>query len=179
MRASLVDSVFDVAEWFLDTALNDGDALSPVRLQHLMFLAQGYYSALTKGERLMPCFFIADERGPLEPNSFRIYNNARRPNITISSLPETAENLLDAVWRKFGAYSADFLSRMVLQHDPYIQAMANGKKTEISLKSMADFYGHGGGSKQTPSAEAFEKPRIMRSQSGKTVTVTKWMPKKK
>ena len=53
MLAPASESVFDVAEWFLDTALNDGEYLQPMKMQYLMFLAQGYYAALTKGQRLL------------------------------------------------------------------------------------------------------------------------------
>ena len=62
MTASASESVFDVAEWFLDTALNDGEYLQPMKMQYLMFLAQGYYAALTKGQRLIPSVFIATAR---------------------------------------------------------------------------------------------------------------------
>ena len=53
------DSVFDVTEWFLDTALNDGEYLQPMKMQYLMFLAQGYYAALTDGKRFIPAVFLA------------------------------------------------------------------------------------------------------------------------
>ena len=41
MEIPPAESVFDVAEWFLDTALNDGEYLQPMKMQYLMFLSQG------------------------------------------------------------------------------------------------------------------------------------------
>ena len=49
MEIPPAESVFDVAEWFLDAALNDGEYLQPMKMQYLMFLSQGYYAALTQG----------------------------------------------------------------------------------------------------------------------------------
>ena len=177
MRIPVVNSVFDVSEWFLKTAVSDNDPLTPLRLQHLLFLTQGYYAALSKGKLLMPCLFVATARGPVEPNSFRVYADGRA-GITASPLPQDVLPLLDGIWRKFGAYSAEFLEKNILEHDPVTKALAHGENTEISLDGMIDFYGNGGQNSKTP-PRTFDKPRIMRSQTGKTVTVKKWEPKKR
>ena len=73
MEIPPAESVFDVAEWFLDAALNDGEYLQPMKMQYLMFLSQGYYAALTQGKRFVPGIFLAAERGPVEPNSYRLF----------------------------------------------------------------------------------------------------------
>jgi len=177
MQIPLVRSVFDVSEWFLKTADSDNDRLTPLRLQHLLFLTQGYYAALSKGKLLMPCLFVATAHGPVEPNSFCVYAGGR---IKIDALPPPKEvlSLLDGIWRKFGAFSAEFLERNVSEHDPVIKALMHGENTEISLSDMSAFYGKNGKNAKVPSSQTFDKPRIMRSQTGKTVAVKKWEPKK-
>ncbi len=175
MLAPASESVFDVAEWFLDTALNDGEYLQPMKMQYLMFLAQGYYAALTKGQRLIPSVFIATARGPVEPNSYKLYA-ATRPPITRTPFDRTVSAFLQTVWRKYGAYSADYLARLISAHAPYAEAFAEGENTEISLEKMTIFYTQGKNTTATPSARSFEGTRVMRSQTGKTVAVKKWIP---
>ncbi len=175
MTASASESVFDVAEWFLDTALNDGEYLQPMKMQYLMFLAQGYYAALTKGQRLIPSVFIATARGPVEPNSYKIYASAR-PLISRTPFNRTVSAFLQTVWRKYGSYSADYLGRLIAAHAPYAEAFAQGENTEISLALMTEFYTQGKNTPATPNAASFTATRVMRSQSGKTVAVKKWIP---
>ena len=64
---SAVDSVFEIAFWFSDRALNDNEYLQPIKLQYLMFLAQSYYAVAYEGKRLVPAIFVAEVVGPIEP----------------------------------------------------------------------------------------------------------------
>ena len=67
MRPTAVESCFEIACWFLDRALNDGEYLQPQKLQRLMYLAQAYFGVVQNGAKLMPATFIAAPDGPLEP----------------------------------------------------------------------------------------------------------------
>ncbi|MGN0904757.1 MAG: Panacea domain-containing protein [Alphaproteobacteria bacterium] len=169
------ESVFDVAEWFLDTALNDGEYLQPMKMQYLLFLSQGYYAALTKGGRLIPSVFVATERGPVEPNSYRLYA-VTRPPLVRRPMEETVSAFLLTIWRRFGSYSCDYLGRLLATHEPYARAFAKGPGTEISLELMAEFYTQGRRTPGTPEARNLGQTRVMRSQTGKTVAVKKWIP---
>ncbi|MBR1946410.1 MAG: hypothetical protein IJ846_09020 [Alphaproteobacteria bacterium] len=178
MEIPPVDSVFDAAEWFLDTALNDGEYLQPMKMQYLMFLAQGYYAALTKGKRFVPSIFLATERGPVEPNSYRLYGS-ERPTLTPHKMNRVTASFLQTIWARFGAYSPDYIYKLISAHSPYVEAFAAGAETEISLSAMADFYaGRAEKDERLKNAE-FGATRILRSQTGKTVAVKKWIPKKK
>ena len=174
MNAPGTESAFDVAEWFLDTALNNREYLQPMKMQYLMFLAQGYFAAMTAGKRLMPCIFIATERGPVEPNTYKIYAQ-RRPDFTRAPMPKHVSELLDGIWRRFGAYSAGYLGKMLCGHLPVAEALSNGNNTEIRLKSMTEFYAKA----STAGDDMSNRPRMLRSQSGKTVCVKRWEPGKK
>ncbi len=140
MPAAAVDSAFDIAYWFVDRALNDNEYLQPQKMQRLMYLSQAYFAVAYSGRRLMPALFIADELGPLEPNVYRACA-IQRPAIEPRPLGEAVEHFLDSIWRRFGPHSADYLSRLVMGHPPYLDAVTKGPKMEITLQAMATFYG--------------------------------------
>ena len=95
-----VSNAFDVAFFFADMALAENEYLQPQKLQGLMFLAQSYYVAAFKGRKLMPAVFVADERGPLEPNVYMAFSKGR-PDIDADLfLPHEVESFLDGIWRR-------------------------------------------------------------------------------
>ncbi len=182
MASAAVESSFDVAFWFIDRALDDNEYLQPQKLHRLMFLSQAYFAVAYHGRMLMPAIFVASELGPIEPNVFRACA-LQRPPIEPSPMPEMVTHFLDSVWRRFGSHSAESLSRQVNAHAPYRAALTKGPRSEITLKAMIDFYGKKASA--TPEAAVAVgappigqvlRPRVMRSQSGKPVSVQKWMP---
>ena len=74
-----VDSVFDIAFWFADRALNENEYLQPLKLQYLLYLSQSYYAIASNGKRLFPAIFVAGEEGPIEPSLNRAWSKGR-PN---------------------------------------------------------------------------------------------------
>lgn len=178
MEIPPAESVFDAAEWFLDTALNDGEYLQPMKMQYLMYLSQGYYAALTQGKRFIPGIFLATERGPVEPNSYRVYGS-QRPVLSYRSINRRTTSFLQTIWARFGAYSTDYIYGLISIHAPYAEAFAAGKDTEISLQAMAEYYSGIASKDERLHSVQFGATRIMRSQSGKTVAVKKWIPQKK
>lgn len=189
MKPPICDTPFDVAVWLTDRAMQDGEYLQPQKLHRIMYLAQAYYAAASKGQRLMPAIFITSTFGPIEPCTFRAFENGR-PEIQVRSIPDAQKHFLDSVWRRFGAHTVDYLNRMIGEHSPYLEAQMAGPRGEISLDSMVAFYGRqrsaaeeqgtGGGATRTPpSVEQVMRPRVMRSHKGKPVNVHPWMPKKR
>ena len=175
MEIPTLPSVFDATEWFLDTALNDGEYLQPMKMQYLMYLAQGYYAAVSGARRFIPSVFVATARGPVEPNSYRVYSSAR-PVLHYQSLDRKTVSFLETIWRRFGAYSADWLFKTICGHDPYARALASGENTEIGIDDMAAFYSGKSDGFQNPAASGM---RVLRTGTGKTVAVKKWIPAKK
>lgn len=192
MAAPATGSSFDVAYWFIDRALNDSEYLQPQKLHRLMYLAQAYFAAAYRGRLLMPAIFVADPFGPIEPNVFRACA-IQRPPIEPVRLPDEVHHFLDSVWRRFGHHSVEYLNRQVMGHPPYGEALAQGAGSVISLKAMVAFYGQkaaqpaeptaaGAASAPVPTLTAptpvndLLRPRVMRSQSGKPVSVQRWAP---
>ncbi|MCA0201399.1 MAG: hypothetical protein LCH56_11240 [Proteobacteria bacterium] len=183
MRPTAVDSSFEVAFWFLDRAVEDGEYLQPQKLQRLMYLAQAYFGVLQHGAKLMPATFVARDEGPIEPTIFKALARGR-PAIDIKLIDEVPRHVLDSVWRQFGAHSIDYLDKLIKRHPPYADALAAGAGSEISLEAMIEFYGTQGTSRRpaaaqdAPSASKVLRPKVMRNHSGKPVTTTRWMPKR-
>ncbi|MBF0561319.1 MAG: hypothetical protein HQL37_04725 [Alphaproteobacteria bacterium] len=181
MLAPACDSVFDVVFWFIDRALNDKEYLAPQKMHRLLYLAQAYFAAINRGRRLVPAIFIAHELGPLEPNVFRIFQSSERPYIERLMVPEAIEPFLDTVWRRFGHYSADYLSRALKLHQPYADALKEGPRTEITIAAMTRFYSRKRSDSEArvataPNVERLIKPRVLRTQTGKPVAVKQWLP---
>lgn len=194
MRRIAADTCFDVAFWLIDRALDDNEYLQPQKLHRLLFLSQAYFAVASHGRKLMPGTFVADPQGPLEPTLYRAFENGR-PQVDTRKPPDDARQLLDSVWRKFGAHSAEHLSKLTRSHPPYRDAFASGGAgEEITLKAMMDYYGRKPTAAETAAAKAVPtaagvpagdapgltevlRPRVMRSQTGKPVSVHKWMPK--
>lgn len=181
---SVCDSLFDVAFWFLDRALEDGEYLQPQKLQRLLYLSQAYYGVLSRGQRLMPCLFLATVLGPVEPTSWRVFESGK-PQLAPHPLSDEVRHFLDSVWRRFGSHGADYLARMIMSHPPFQEAVAMGKRCEISLESMVAYYGRkisspdAGDLKSAPSVDQVVRPKVMRSHKGNPVNVTLWVPKKR
>jgi uncharacterized phage-associated protein len=181
MATTAVESSFDVAQWFINRAMNDGEYLQPRKLHPLMFLAQAYYAVAYNNRMLMPALFVIDGDGPIEPNVFRA-SSLKRPELEPWPMPSDTAHFLDSIWRRFGQHSTDYLSQMIAGHPPVKEAATNGPRTIIPLAAMVGFYGK----KATPASTAMGappvadvlRPKVMKSQTGEPVSVRKWMPGK-
>jgi uncharacterized phage-associated protein len=200
-----VDSGFEVAFWFLERALTDGEHLQPQKLQRLMFLAQAYFAAAHHGLKLMPATFVAADEGPIEPTLFRAFERGK-PAVDLRPIDEAAAHLLDSVWRQFGALGTDKLNKLVKRHPPYIDAYEEAPGSEIPLAVMAAFYGDQGlvrrktaepspaelrarraknnvdapfGDDLPLSVDKVLRPKVLRNHDGKPVSVKRWAPAKR
>jgi uncharacterized phage-associated protein len=181
MPAATIESSFDAAQWFIERAQLDGEYLQPPKLHRLLFLAQAYYAVAYNGHLLMPAVFVADIDGPVEPGVYRASELAR-PKLEPRKLPADVTHFLDSIWRRFGQHSTDYINKMVAAHKPVKDAMNEGPRTIISVQAMVGFYGK----RATQASKAqgvlpvseVIRPKVLKSQTGKPVSVQKWMPGK-
>ena len=168
-----VSNAFDVAFYFVDTAFAEDTHLQPQKLQSLMFLSQSYYTVAFEGRKLMPAVFVADERGPLEPNIYMAFSKGR-PDLDRDYflLPEV-EKFLSAIWRRFSNHSTEKITNMVKKTEAYKLAKKRGDRAEIMLKDMQNSFSHG---HIEANVDSLIKPRVYRTQSGRPVTVKAWKP---
>jgi uncharacterized phage-associated protein len=172
-----VKSCLDVVFWLSDQALNDREYIQPQKLHRLLYLAQAYYSVAYGGKKLMPATFVTDAFGPIEPTIFHALAYGRPHMIEPNTLPQPVTQFLDSIWRRFGSYTADQLTRKVLEHPPVALAMAKGVNEEIPFEEMVKHYGKEAAARKEAGGDAVIRPRMMRSQTGRPVTVTAWKPK--
>ncbi|CDK98102.1 conserved protein of unknown function [Magnetospirillum gryphiswaldense MSR-1 v2] len=179
-----VKSCFDVVLWFSDKALNDNEYIQPQKLHRLIFLAQAYFSVAYPGRKLMPATFVTDSFGPVEPTIFHALAYGRPPMLDPNPMPDQVAHFLEGIWRRFGAQTADQLTRKLNEHPAVAAAMNKGLNEEIPLAAMVKYYvdlakAAQGGDGPAAAAEITKvvKPRLMRSQGGKAVAVTAWAPK--
>ena len=171
--SAAIDTAVDVALWFADQALNGNEYLQPQKLQRLLFLSQAYYAVAFSGRMLMPAIFVADDMGPIEPNIFKVFAQGRPDVESDLFLPEQAEQFLNMIWRRFGHHSAEHLTRMVKDSEAYQRALKKGRRTEITLDAMRLSFTR---AKDTPAIDQIMRPKMLRSQTGKAVTVKSWTP---
>ena len=119
MHKPAVDSCFDVAFWFLDRALDDGEYLQPQKMHRLMYLAQAYCAAAKYGAKLMPAVFVVGPEGPLEPTVYRAMERGR-PMVDTVTPEEDVLHVLDSVWRQFGTKSVERLNSALKNHPPVV-----------------------------------------------------------
>jgi uncharacterized phage-associated protein len=168
-----VDNAFDIAFWFADMALHENEYLQPQKLQRLMFVAQAYYCVAYNGRKLMPAVFVADELGPLEPNIYLAFSKGRPDVDARMFLPHEVETFLQGIWRRFGHHSTDRLTRMVRETTAFKHAFKRGNRAEITLDEMRLSFAR---AEKTPGVHQVVKPKVLRTQSGKPVTVKAWVP---
>ena len=182
MRPCAVDSSFDIAYWFVDRALNDMEYIQPEKVQRLLYLSQAYFAIANHHQMLMPTIFVAEDAGPVEPQVYRIFENAK-PFIPLKPISKPVKEFLDSIWRKFGSHSAEYLSKVIKMHPPYYEARKKGLRTPITFEAMIAYYENptpvaSGNVMATPDIKQVLRPKVMRSQDGKPVNVSKWIIKK-
>lgn len=174
MRPAIATSI-DVAIWFLERARAEDTYLQPRKLQSLLFLAQAHYAAASNGRRLMPSVFVFDDGGPLDPNLYRAFEHGR-PAYTESPIAETEIAFLDAIWRRYRTADALRLDQVIAKCGRNEPAIQRRDGSEITLAAMRRMFGRD--PKGTRGAAA-NTPRVLRSHTGRSVTVKKWVPPRK
>jgi len=137
---------FDVAQYFLSQIKpEDGDTITNLKLQKLVYYAQGYSLALL-GCPLFEEEIRAWELGPVVPELWRIYKVFGRQ----APLPEESEKdatanfteeqlqILEIVYQDYGQYSAWKLSQMTHKEPTWKNTERDGVISKETMKSFFD-----------------------------------------
>lgn len=118
----------DVARYFLSLVnAEEGDLMSNLKLQKLVYYAQGFHLALN-GAPLFPEPIEAWTHGPVVPelyHSFKEYGGGPIPTVTdldFSRYSPEVRELLDEVYSVYGQYSAWRLAEMTHNEPPWQRA---------------------------------------------------------
>lgn len=134
----------EVAEYFLASVDPDtGDNLTNMKLQKLVYYAQGFHLALFDGEPLFDDPIEAWEHGPVVPTLYRKYESheagAVPPSESFdeSRYDDETRGLLDEVWEVYGQFAAWKLRDMTREEPPWRETPTNGV---ISTRAMQDYF---------------------------------------
>lgn len=138
-------SAKDVAEYFL-TSVDDesGDSLSNLKLQKLVYYAQGYHLAMHE-KPLFEEQIEAWQHGPVVPelyHAYKQYGSGPIPtpdNFDSSKFDRSTRELLDEVYQVYGQFSAWKLRDMTHAESPWLSAYKQYPLT-ISHSSMQEFF---------------------------------------
>lgn len=131
----------DTAKYFLAQVSEDaGDLISNLKLQKLLYYAQGFRLALYD-ELLFPEAIEAWTHGPVVPDLYRHYKKYGAgaipcpEDIDFSIYDETTKSLLDEVYSVFGQFAAWKLRNMTQEEYPWkLAAQNSGTITNQSLQ---------------------------------------------
>lgn len=139
-----MESVFDIAKWFLNK-----ESMTHKKLQKLCYYAQAWHLALLK-EPLFEDEIQAWIHGPVIPTLYPYYADYRWLNIPkVSDKPnfdERTDDLLEAVFATYGEFTGDQLERLTHSEIPWLEARGDLKPFEsceipISRDTMQKYYG--------------------------------------
>jgi uncharacterized phage-associated protein len=136
----------DIARYILAMS-NDGESgelISNLKIQKLLYYAQGYYLALTD----QPLFnekIEAWAHGPVIPSIYRDYSmHGANPievpdDIDFTIYTHEVKDFLGEVYQELGQYSAWKLRNMTHEEAPWLEAVKKSDNT-ISHESMKKFF---------------------------------------
>jgi uncharacterized phage-associated protein len=140
-------SVNDVARYFLSKADPEaGDAISHLKLQKLVYYAQGFHLAIS-GEPLFPDPIEAWRHGPVVRSLYAQYAGYGANGIPLprgfdpTSLPPDIRELLDEVYEVYGQYSAWRLRELTHAEPPWREAWDPDDPSQtISTERMKQYF---------------------------------------
>ncbi|MBM6445292.1 SocA family protein [Pseudomonas sp. MIL9] len=140
-------SCSDVAKYFLcQASTDDGDLISNLKLQKLVYYAQGFSLAL-HGEPLFPEPIEAWKHGPVVPALYREYRDFKSDAIPVpidfdpSIFSRKTKQLLDEVYDVYGQYSAWKLRQLTHSESPWQDNYIEGVLSQqIPLEEMQAYF---------------------------------------
>jgi uncharacterized phage-associated protein len=133
----------DIAKYFLvQTDEDAGDLISNLKLQKLLYYAQGFNLALYD-EPLFPESIEAWTHGPVVPEVYHEYKDFGSnaipipSNVDFSKYDQQTRELLDEVYSVYGQFSAWKLRNMTHDEEPWKNATVGDI---ITSKSMEKYF---------------------------------------
>lgn len=120
--------VESIAAWFVARAASDvnkgGDFLTQLKLQKLLYYAQGFYMAFNNGQKLFKDSIIHMQYGPVVKslvNVLKGYSNRpiEKLDYEIPSFDDDTLAILNLVYNKLGQFSAYKLVELTHSEEPW------------------------------------------------------------
>ncbi len=144
-------TIFEVANFFLNIVDRDsGSTITPLKLQKILYYAQGYHLAMFNKE-LFNEDFEAWAHGPANPeiyDKYKIYGHNTIDAPKEKEIPVFKENIVDFlydIWATFGIFDGKYLEDLTHKETPWLEARKGYKPGEacnkvISKESMKSFF---------------------------------------
>lgn len=136
----------DVANYFIAITSEDaGDAMSNLKVQKLVYYAQGFHLALY-GKPLFDEEIEAWLHGPVVPSLYHTYKDYKAnplpppEGLDIDTIPSNVRELLDDVYNVYGQYSAWKLRQMTHDEPPWRDHYKEGESCVIPMPAMTEFF---------------------------------------
>ena len=136
---------FDIADYFLSlTDEEAGDSISNLKLQKLVYYAQGFSLAL-HGKPLFSEAIEAWAHGPVVPELYQKYKSygcrgiEKPKDIDFDKYSNEVKDLLNDVWNVYGQYSAWRLRALAHEEPPW-QVAYNSGTSVISHKELTEYF---------------------------------------
>jgi len=145
-------SAKEIAKWFLVRNYSDvkefgSESLTHLKLQKLLYYAQGVHLAFTEGNPLFEDELFAWDHGPVSPRVYELYKGSRDIEFeplesdldifTRIQSDEIARNVLETVYDHYGKYSAWHLRNMTHEERPWVETPRN---EVISMELIQEFF---------------------------------------
>ena len=122
---SPANTVFNIANWFLAKAKDEGEYLRPMKLQKLVYFAYGWYYAYFN-QPLFPETIYAFRHGPVVKELYERFEsfggNPITEDVMKMDFDAQAETILDSIWKAYEQYTDIQLSDITHTHPPWIDA---------------------------------------------------------
>ncbi|WEK13891.1 MAG: DUF4065 domain-containing protein [Candidatus Microbacterium phytovorans] len=137
-----------VARWFVAySGMDDEGVMSNLKLQKLLYYAQGHYLAQTNGTPLFSNRVEAWAHGPVVPDVYHQYKDfgsspiPADPEFDFGTFSQQLNDFLASIWITFGSRSAWKLREMTHSESPWRNAFAPDERgTEITTDSMFGYF---------------------------------------
>lgn len=137
----------DVAKYLLSLInIENGDTISNLKLQKLLYYLQGYYLALFH-KPLFEDKIEAWDYGPVVPNVYDIFKGFHGESIItdnlkfdISELTEEDRNYINKIFSIYNDYSASSLVYMTHNESPWKDVYKKYENNEITKESLETFF---------------------------------------
>lgn len=134
----------EVADYFLAIVDEEaGDNISNLKLQKLLYYAQGFHVAMHGGEPLFSEPVLAWDHGPVVEPIYFLYKKYgwqgidRPEGFDVRIYPPETREILDVVYGVYGEFTAKRLERMTHEEPPWVDTPRNA---EIDLQSLNRFF---------------------------------------
>jgi len=139
-------TALDVSKLFLLFANKNGDLITNLKMQKLLYYAQAWY-LVNYNRRLFGDNIEAWEFGPVIPSIYRKYSKYKASPIPYqiggsieSKFKKHQINFLNEFFKVFSSLSATALVSMAHNEAPWKNAYVKGQNNIIDVREMKEFY---------------------------------------